>query len=84
MQKNATSVEAPKIGRAVRQLRIDRGLTQEQLSQRTGLREATVCRLERGASANVRTLERIAVALGITLAQLMNLSEDLHAQRQSA
>jgi DNA-binding Xre family transcriptional regulator len=53
-------------GQRLRQLRRDRGLSQEKLADRAGISLTTVARLERQARASCRgrTLGRLAAALG--------------------
>ena len=53
-------------GHRLRQLRRQRGLSQEQLAWRTGMSVTTIARLERHASRScrTRTLARLAAALG--------------------
>ena len=53
-------------GHRLRDLRRQRGLSQEQLAARAGISPATVARLERqpAAPCRSRTLGRLAVALG--------------------
>jgi DNA-binding XRE family transcriptional regulator len=46
-------------------LRIERGLTQEQLADKVGTTQSTIARLESGkANPSLLTLERVAAALG--------------------
>ena len=51
--------------RAIIDARIENGLTQKQLSEKTGISQAGISRIERGtANPSVKTLQRIAEALG--------------------
>ena len=53
-------------------LRQQRGLSQEALAQKTGLNRVTLARLERALHPpNLETLERIARALRVSLADLV-------------
>ena len=54
------------------QLRTDRGLTQAQLIEMTGLSHATISAIESGRakSANISTYQRIAAALGVDWKEL--------------
>ncbi len=45
-------------------LRIKRGLSQRKLAERAGMQQPTVARLEGGQTASLRTLRRVADALG--------------------
>lgn len=67
---------------AVRKLRTEKGLTQSALARRVGLDPSQVSRLEQG-KGNPRwaTAKRIAVGLGITLAELAAVAEDFEERR---
>lgn len=55
---------AYEVSSQVIRLRLDLGLTQEQLAERCGIDQADISRIERGSvSPTVRTLQRIADAL---------------------
>jgi XRE family transcriptional regulator, regulator of sulfur utilization len=69
----------PALGAAVRQLRLERGLAQEDLAHSAGVRTATISVLERGRSnPSWATVRKIARALGVPLAELARLSEQDH------
>lgn len=56
------------IVQAIINARKEAGLTQQELSERTGIAQSDICKLERGnANPSVRTLQRLAAALGKTL-----------------
>lgn len=56
------------LGDRLKSLRIDAGLTQEQLAQRIGVKKQNISRYENGrVEPNIRTAKRIAEALGVTL-----------------
>ena len=67
---------------AVRKLRTEKGLTQSALARRVGLDPSQVSRLEKG-KGNPRwaTAKRIAVGLGVTLAELAAVAEDFEERR---
>ena len=67
---------------AVRKLRTEKGLTQSALARRVGLDPSQVSRLEKGRG-NPRwgTAKRIAVGLGVTLAELAAVAEDFEERR---
>jgi transcriptional regulator with XRE-family HTH domain len=70
------------LGRALRELRIQAGLTQEQLAERLDMHAAYVSRLERGhRGAQWLTVQRFLTALGADLHQLANAIDD--AERKS-
>lgn len=49
---------------AIMKARIETGLTQKELSEKTGISQADISRLERGtANPSIKTLQRIATAL---------------------
>jgi DNA-binding XRE family transcriptional regulator len=61
-----------KIGEHVRSARISARLTQLQVSKKTGIDQAIISKLERGLhQPRVDTLERIAIALGISISELL-------------
>lgn len=57
------------MGEKIKELRMEAGLTQEQLAERCGLSRATINAIENGKydSVIVKTLAKIADALGVTL-----------------
>lgn len=65
-------VLARAIGRRIREAREDRGWTQQDLADRTGIRRPNVARLERGSGLpNLATLLKVAAGLEIALEQLV-------------
>lgn len=60
------------VGQNARQIRLARGLTQEQLSERSGLTQQYISGLEQGRrNPTVVTLFELAQALGTTPAELI-------------
>ena len=64
--------EALQPERAVIQAIIDArqksGLTQKELSERTGIAQGDICKLEKGnANPSIRTLQRLAAGMNMTL-----------------
>lgn len=60
------SVEAYKMGEALRTERERQNLTQRQLSEKAGIGESTLAKAENGRGISMVTLSRIFHALGIT------------------
>lgn len=63
-------------GAVVRRLRVESRITQEALAFKADVTVATLSRIERGVTEpGVRTLRKIATALGVSLAELVAVSE---------
>lgn len=63
------------VGRRVREARTARGLTLDQLAERSGVSRRMIVNVEAGASnASLTTLLRLATALGVALADLVGES----------
>lgn len=57
--------DAARLGREFARARAEAGLTQEELAERSGIRQETLSRLERGrVNPTAKTLEKLARALG--------------------
>lgn len=68
------------IGKRIRALRSEAGLTQEQLSERSGIAQGYISRLEQGQhTPNALTLQKLARGLGIPVDML-----DIHASSANA
>ena len=61
------SVHAYKLGEAIKQARLSKKLTQEQLGERIGVQKAQISRLERGKSISLSSITRIFKAMNIPL-----------------
>ena len=60
-----------RLGRAIKSVRSERSITQEELSRRTGLHPTYISDIERGArNPSFAVMTRLADGLGITLAEL--------------
>jgi len=67
---------APKFGQHIRELRKERGLTQEQLAEGSGLSVDAVRRIERGAfSPSLATLRKLCGGLRLSLRTLFDSFE---------
>jgi transcriptional regulator with XRE-family HTH domain len=68
----------PGLGRAIRQLRTERGLSQEELGLRAEIHPTWVSHLESGRNNPAwGSVRRIAAALDVKLADLAALAEEL-------
>lgn len=64
------------VGRNVRRLRLERGMTQEQFAERSGFSQQYISDLERGRrNPTIVSLYELAVALGVTPVLLLELGE---------
>lgn len=60
-----------RLGRAVKQIRIARGLTQEQVSAASGLHPTYISDIERGArNPSWDVMARLAGGIGVTVAEI--------------
>ena len=59
------------VGQRVKRFRLDRGMTQEELGERVGVKKSQISKLESGKCViTLPTMSRIFRALGITTASL--------------
>jgi XRE family transcriptional regulator, aerobic/anaerobic benzoate catabolism transcriptional regulator len=64
----------PALGKAIRQLREERGMTQEVLAQEAGVTVGHMSMIERGHSNPTwATVKAVAIALGTTLIEISTL-----------
>ena len=59
----------------LQQIRERRGLSQRDLSERTGVAQATISRLESGRPARFVTMRKLAAALGVEPGELVGPSD---------
>jgi transcriptional regulator with XRE-family HTH domain len=73
------------LGTRIRQTRTQRGITLQELSDRTGLSKGFICQLENDkASPSLQALEKIAGGLGVPIAYLfLTPEEKIHVVRES-
>ena len=64
-QQLSEELHADQLGEAIRQARILRNLTQEQLGQKIGVQKSQISRLEKGKAVTLTTLARLFKALDI-------------------
>jgi transcriptional regulator with XRE-family HTH domain len=68
----------PGLGRAIRQLRTERGLSQEEIGLRAEIHPTWISHLESGRNNPAwGSVRRIAAALGVRLSELAALAEEL-------
>lgn len=74
------------IGKRIRILRLERGLTQGDIEEATGVSRSHVSKIESGKVANpgLDTLEKIAKALKVTVSFLFNFDERTLKKRVQA
>lgn len=78
MRYMAPSQPPPALGKAIRQLREKRGLTQEAVAHETGVTASTFGLIERGQSNPTwATVEDIAAALGVSMVELAKVAQKL-------
>lgn len=66
--------ENMKIGENIRKIRKEKGLTQKQLGELCGMKEANIRKYELdNANPKIETVERIASALGVKIVDLMGM-----------
>lgn len=71
----------PALGKAIRQLREERGMTQEDLAQEAGITVGHMSMIERGHSNPTwATVKAIETALNSTLIKLVSLVEKFEAE----
>ncbi len=61
------AVHAYRLGEAIKQARLSKNLTQQQLGERIGVQKAQISRLERGKSISLSNITRIFKAMDIPL-----------------
>ena len=80
-RKEPRSPEHAALGEAVRTLRSDAGMSQEQLAEGAGTDLTQVGGIERGVrNPSYTTLLRLARALGTTVGQVTTLADELRAK----
>jgi transcriptional regulator with XRE-family HTH domain len=68
----------PGLGRAIRQVRTERGLSQEELGLRAEIHPTWISHLESGRNNPAwGSVKRVATALGVKLSELAAVAEEL-------
>jgi transcriptional regulator with XRE-family HTH domain len=71
----------PGLGRAIKQLRTERGLSQEEIGLRAEIHPTWISHIESGRNNPAwGSVRRIAAALGVRLSELAALAEELEAE----
>lgn len=68
------------LGLAIRLLRDERKLTQEELAQRADLKQSTISIVDQGKSLDADNMGRVALALGMASSDLWMFAENLENQ----
>ena len=63
-------IEAYHLGEAIKKMRLEQNLTQQQLGERIGVKRAQISKIETGGNITLRTYSRVFKALGITTASI--------------
>jgi transcriptional regulator with XRE-family HTH domain len=66
---------------SIRALLAERGMTRHELARRAGIARSTVLHLLKGGHCSTETLERVARALGVDVAELFSAPLDLGLRR---
>jgi transcriptional regulator with XRE-family HTH domain len=75
----------PGLGRAVRQLRQERGITQERVARQAGLHLTWINRMENGrTNPTWGSMKRVAWALKVSLGELATLAEEKDREKLRA
>lgn len=65
-----------KLGKRLKQLRLEANLTQEKLSIATGLSQTYISGIETGhRNPSIKTLDKIAKALGVSISDITNFND---------
>jgi transcriptional regulator with XRE-family HTH domain len=69
--------DAAALGRAVQAIRAERGISQVQLAEQTGLMQSWISHIEHGRrNPTWSNIVRLAEGLGVTIAELAGRAED--------
>lgn len=66
-QQSESGVPMSEIALQIRETRVARGWSQEDLAEEAGLSRPSIARIERGDDVSTATLFKIAIVLGLTI-----------------
>ena len=72
------------LGQAIRQTRLARGLSQEQVAHGADLHATWLSHVEGGSNPAFGTLKRIASSLGVKVSEIVRLAEEIEADNSPA
>ena len=66
------------LGQNIKRVRTNKGMTQKELSNKSGLSQSTITEIEKGTRQNLRAdnLSKIATALNVSTNELLGIEED--------
>jgi transcriptional regulator with XRE-family HTH domain len=70
------------LGRAIRRMRDDAGLTQQDLANEADMAVESLSRIEGGANPTWSTVKNVAKALGTTVTAIAEASEELETRKR--
>ncbi len=63
--EHEAKIEAFLLGEAIKEARLSKNITQEELSEKLGVKRAQISRIEKGCNASLSTLSKVFKALGV-------------------
>jgi transcriptional regulator with XRE-family HTH domain len=72
------------LGQAIRQIRLARGLSQEEVASGADLHATWLSHIEGGSNPAFGTLKRIASSLGVKVSEIAHLAEQIEADDPSS
>lgn len=67
------------VGRRVREVRLEQGMSQEKLAAESGVALRTIARIESGEDCLVGTASRLAEALDLDVAELLEITDSVES-----
>src|SRR3989338_9606528 len=73
------------LGKRIQSIREKKGLTQEQMEERTGVNTKYISAVERGQkNVTIKTLEKLAAGLDVELYQLFLITEEIRSEEHTS